>query len=97
MHAILGASGSGKTVFIKSLIGGLKGFKGDIYIFGKKATKVGMKKIIGYVPEFITFPENISSYNFFKIYGENKWFTRKIFTWANWILNEVLRNLRTPW
>lgn len=70
LHAILGASGSGKTVFIKSLIGGLKGFKGDISIFGKKATKVGMKKMIGYVPEFITFPENISSYNFLKYMGK---------------------------
>ncbi|AXF96333.1 ABC transporter ATP-binding protein [Spiroplasma phoeniceum] len=70
LHAILGASGSGKTVFIKSLIGGLKGFNGDITIFGKKATKISMKKMIGYVPEFVTFPENISSYNFLKYLGK---------------------------
>lgn len=70
LHAILGSSGSGKTVFIKSLIGGLKGFYGDITIFGKKSTKISMKKIIGYVPEFVTFPENISSYNFLKYLGK---------------------------
>ncbi|WP_301338125.1 hypothetical protein [Spiroplasma citri] len=29
-----------------------------------------MKKMIGYVPEFVTFPENISSYNFLKYLGK---------------------------
>lgn len=70
LHAILGNSGSGKTVFIKSLIGGIKNFKGYITIFGKKNTKVNIKKIIGYVPEFITFPEKISSFNFIKYLGK---------------------------
>lgn len=61
LHTILGASGSGKTVLIKSLIGGLKGYKGSITIEGKKAGKIAAKQKIGYVPEYITFPENISA------------------------------------
>ncbi|AHF58024.1 ABC transporter ATP-binding protein [Spiroplasma eriocheiris] len=69
MHAILGASGSGKTVLIKSLIGGLKGFKGNITINGYKNNAIKIKKRIGYVPEFLTFPEKISAYNFLKYLG----------------------------
>ncbi|AHI58203.1 hypothetical protein P344_04390 [Spiroplasma mirum ATCC 29335] len=36
LHTILGASGSGKTVLIKSLIGGLKGYKGSIKLLLKE-------------------------------------------------------------
>ncbi|WP_368486569.1 ABC transporter ATP-binding protein [Spiroplasma sp. DGKH1] len=70
LHTILGASGSGKTVLIKSLIGGLKGYKGSITIEGKKAGKIAAKQKIGYVPEYITFPENISAWSFLKNFGK---------------------------
>lgn len=64
MHAIIGLSGSGKTVFIKSLIRGIKSFSGRILINNEDNKKTAVKQNIGYVPEFITFPENISAYNF---------------------------------
>lgn len=70
IHAIVGLSGSGKTVFIKSLINGINTFKGIIKINGRKNNTVKVKKHLGYVPEFITFPEKISSYKFLFYMGK---------------------------
>ncbi|WP_215825700.1 ABC transporter ATP-binding protein [Spiroplasma endosymbiont of 'Nebria riversi'] len=66
MHAIIGASGSGKTVTIKSLIGGINYDGGKIYINGQDAKKPLAKQTIGYVPEFTKFPRNITTYRFLK-------------------------------
>lgn len=70
MHSIIGTSGSGKTVFIKSLIGGFKRYKGKILINNQKAGTIKAKLNIGYIPEYITFPDKISAYNFLKNLGE---------------------------
>lgn len=47
-HAFLGANGAGKTTTIKSMIGAICNFTGDIFI---------NKKDIGYIPEDMVFPE----------------------------------------
>ncbi|WP_338967235.1 ABC transporter ATP-binding protein [Spiroplasma endosymbiont of Lonchoptera lutea] len=70
IHAIIGLSGSGKTVFIKSLIRGINSFKGTISINGKNNKNIKVKHSIGYVPEFITFPENITAYQFLRYMGK---------------------------
>lgn len=66
MHAIIGSSGSGKTVTIKSLVGGIRFDAGSITINGFKAGTSKAKEQLGYVPEFNKFPSKITVYSFLK-------------------------------
>lgn len=66
IHAIIGASGSGKTVTIKSIVGGVKINDGTILINGQKAGTARANQNLGYVPEFTKFPRGISTYRFLK-------------------------------
>lgn len=66
IHAIIGASGSGKTVTIKSIVGGIKIDSGSILINHAKVGTAKANQSIGYVPEFTKFPRGISTYRFLK-------------------------------
>jgi ABC-type multidrug transport system ATPase subunit len=59
---ILGPNGAGKTTLFRCIIGLLK-FNGDINIKGLnvKSHYKEIKKIIGYVPQSINFPENMTA------------------------------------
>lgn len=62
---IIGANGSGKTTFIKTLIGILRPLKGSIFLYGEDVTgspeRIG--RHVGYVPQIFTpsyFPYPVS-------------------------------------
>ncbi len=62
---IIGANGSGKTTFIKTLIGLLKPLKGSVFLYDEEVTgspeRIG--KYVGYVPQIFTpsyFPYPVS-------------------------------------
>jgi phospholipid/cholesterol/gamma-HCH transport system ATP-binding protein len=42
---IIGQSGSGKTVLIKTILGIIKSYKGEIYIFGENINKIDEEKL----------------------------------------------------
>jgi len=42
---IIGQSGSGKTVLIKTILGIIKSYKGEIYIFGENINKIGEERL----------------------------------------------------
>ncbi len=60
---IIGPNGSGKTTLIKAVLG-LVPSSGKISIFGKPANRVGLKGMVGYVPQKFefdrTFPITVS-------------------------------------
>ncbi len=53
--AILGPNGAGKTTIIKTILGVVKPFKGEVKIFGKfpEELKLHDRAKIGYVPQFL--------------------------------------------
>ncbi|WP_368487052.1 ATP-binding cassette domain-containing protein [Spiroplasma sp. DGKH1] len=57
MHAIIGASGSGKTVFIKSLIGGYAKHSGIIKILDKDIKDLEVKKRLVMSQNSLLFPK----------------------------------------
>ncbi|MDX9924708.1 MAG: ATP-binding cassette domain-containing protein, partial [Ignavibacteriaceae bacterium] len=50
---IIGPNGGGKTTLIKTLLGLIKPFKGEVKVFGEAPESAS--KHIGYVPQFSTF------------------------------------------
>lgn len=60
---IIGPNGGGKTTLIKTLLGLIKPFKGEVKVFGEAPESAS--KHIGYVPQFSTFDMTypISVYN----------------------------------
>ncbi|VEU75627.1 ABC transporter ATP-binding protein [Mycoplasmopsis maculosa] len=65
-HAFIGENGAGKTTTIKCIIGSYFKYKGSIYIFGKNHNLPESKQIIGYVPEYATFPKDMTTYSYLK-------------------------------
>lgn len=82
--AFLGPNGAGKTTTIKSILGLIKPTKGKIFVKGIDVEKddKSVKKLIGYLPQRISFPENMTGYeimNFFsKLREGNKKRTEEI-------------------
>lgn len=66
--AILGPNGSGKTTFIKSILGLVIPSAGEIQFEGKSIFKGWeYRKHIGYLPQIARFPENLKVKELFKL------------------------------
>lgn len=63
-HAFIGENGAGKTTTIKSIIGAYPNYSGQILIYGKDIKDASAKSIIGYVPENVIFPKELSVYQY---------------------------------
>lgn len=78
MHAIVGATGSGKTVTINAIVGGIKRINGDILINNYRPSKAAAKKNLGYVPDSLKFPKNITPYYFLKSLAKMNGVSKKV-------------------
>jgi len=70
VFALLGPNGSGKTTFIKILLGLLAPSKGSASIFGESIFKTSNKSRIGLLPEASYFYGNLSGYETLNFYGK---------------------------
>ncbi|MCR8613147.1 MAG: ABC transporter ATP-binding protein [Mycoplasma sp.] len=64
VHLFIGNNGSGKTTLIKCLIDAYRKFSGSIEINDKPHNSIKNKLKIGYIPEKIVFPKNMTIDNF---------------------------------
>ncbi|NGP87510.1 ABC transporter ATP-binding protein [Fodinibius halophilus] len=71
IYGLLGPNGAGKTTLIKTLLGLLRKHDGTIsyYNEGKKVSRVKWLQRVGFVPEEVTFSQNITGRNFLKLMG----------------------------
>jgi len=69
--AFLGPNGAGKTTTIKCILGLIKPTKGRITVKGMEIGKneKEIKRLIGYLPQRISFPENMTGYEILKLFS----------------------------
>ena len=70
VFALLGPNGSGKTTFIKILLGLLAPTKGSVSIFGDSIFKTSNKARIGLLPEASYFYQNMNGYETLDFYAK---------------------------
>lgn len=72
--AFLGPNGAGKTTTIKAILGLIKPTRGKVFIKGMdvgQREKI-VKRLIGYLPQRISFPENMTGYEIMKFFSKLK-------------------------
>ncbi|MEM0136633.1 MAG: ABC transporter ATP-binding protein, partial [Thermoplasmatales archaeon] len=71
IYGILGPNGSGKTTLLKVMAGISQFDKGTVVIDGIDAStdKIGIRKIVGYVPETPYLYESLTPYEYFSFIG----------------------------
>lgn len=79
IHALVGQSGSGKSVLLKSIIGAIPSstYQGTIKVNNFKAGSAASKLSLGYSLNLETFPANLTAYNFLKFLGETTTITNQ--------------------
>ncbi len=71
IFALLGPNGAGKTTTIKAILG-LINYDGEIYIEEKNARNKDIKKYIGYLPEIVSFYDNLTALQTLQFFAELK-------------------------
>jgi ABC-2 type transport system ATP-binding protein len=69
VYALLGPNGSGKTTFVKSILGLVKHDKGDIRLNGIESSDVTCREGISYLPEKFSFFPYYTVLGVVKFYG----------------------------
>ncbi len=72
IHALVGQSGSGKSVLLKSIIGAMPSsrYQGIITVNDYKAGSAKAKLSLGYSLNLENFPQGLTAYNFLKYLGQ---------------------------
>jgi ABC-2 type transport system ATP-binding protein len=72
VFGLVGINGAGKTTMIRHLMGFLHPNKGKCSVMGMDCTKkaADLKRVIGYIPGEISFPDVRSGIDFFKLQAE---------------------------
>lgn len=72
IHALVGQSGSGKSVLLKSIIGAMPSirYNGTIEINNYKAGSAQSKLSLGYSLNLENFPQGLTAFNFLKYLGQ---------------------------
>ncbi|MBY7703747.1 ABC transporter ATP-binding protein [Vibrio harveyi] len=63
-HAFIGENGAGKTTTIKTIIGAYVEYKGNIYINQINIKEPQARSFIGYVPEKVLFPKDLTTFDY---------------------------------
>ncbi len=73
IFGLLGPNGAGKTTLIKILLGITFADHGRAYLFGQESHRVGLRRLVGYLPEDYQLPEYLRAWKaldfFAKLYG----------------------------
>jgi ABC-2 type transport system ATP-binding protein len=68
-HALLGPNGAGKTTLMRLITGQLRGYTGEINIYGYKNTNKEALSLIGYAPQPISVYTTLTAMENLRIFG----------------------------
>ncbi len=68
-HALLGPNGAGKTTLMRLITGQLRGYTGEINLYGYKNTKKEALSLIGYAPQPISVYTTLTAMENLRIFG----------------------------
>lgn len=69
MHALVGPNGAGKTTLMRLITGQLRGYEGDIQIYGRKHDDPGALSMVGYAPQPISVFPSLSAWENLRVFG----------------------------
>jgi ABC-2 type transport system ATP-binding protein len=69
MHALLGPNGAGKSTLMRIITGVLRGYAGDVFIFGSKMPDRGALLSIGYAPQAISLYTALTARENLRFFG----------------------------
>ncbi len=69
MHALLGPNGAGKSTLMKIVTGQMRGYSGDVLVFGRKMPDRPALLSIGYAPQPISLYPALSAYENLRFFG----------------------------
>ena len=69
IFGLLGPNGAGKTTFIKVLLGIIKKTGGNASMMGYPAGSKMCRELVGYLPERLRIPPNLTAYNALEYFG----------------------------
>lgn len=69
MHALVGPNGAGKTTLMRLITGQLRGYDGDIKIYGRKHDDSAALSMVGYAPQPISVFPSLSAWENLRVFG----------------------------
>lgn len=69
IHALLGPNGAGKSTLMRIITGQMRGYSGDVLIYGRKMTDRGALISIGYAPQPISLYTTLSARENLRFFG----------------------------
>ncbi|AEC45962.1 ABC transporter ATP-binding protein [Mesomycoplasma hyorhinis] len=70
IHALIGDNGSGKSSIIKAIVDSYTNYTGEIFINNVNSRLANSKKHIGYVPDVLDFPREMSTHKYLLLLGK---------------------------
>ena len=69
MHALLGPNGAGKTTLMRIITGELRGYSGEVFIYGDKMPDQNTLRSIGYAPQPISLYTTLTAMENLRFFG----------------------------
>ena len=69
MHALLGPNGAGKTTLMRIITGQMKGYSGEVFIYGSKMPDQDTLRLIGYAPQPISLYTTLTAMENLRFFG----------------------------
>ena len=70
VFGLLGPNGAGKTTLIKILLGLVRGFEGQAFLFNDRAGSVASRRRVGYLPEAHRLPTYLTGRQVMELFGQ---------------------------
>ena len=77
IHALLGPNGAGKTTLMRIITGGLRGYTGNVAVFGRKCADMEALKSIGYAPQPVSVFTALTAAENLRFFGVMSGLTNK--------------------